>query len=103
HCDRVAASHPGKRRSTASLPGGRSMSAPLLEVHDLHAGYGQSRVLHGMSLHVAPGEFITLLGRNGMGKSTTIKCIMGLLRSHSGNLRLDGRDITHAASHQIAR
>lgn len=79
------------------------MSTPLLEVHDLHAGYGQSRVLHGMSLHVAPGEFITLLGRNGMGKSTTIKCIMGLLRSHSGSLQLDGRDITHAASHQIAR
>lgn len=80
------------------------MSAPaLLEVHDLHAGYGQSQVLHGMDLKVTAGEFVTLLGRNGMGKSTTIKCVMGLLRARSGNIRLDGKDITQAASHQIAR
>lgn len=80
------------------------MSAPaLLEVRDLHAGYGQSQVLHGMNLQIAAGEFVTLLGRNGMGKSTTIKCVMGLLRARSGNIRLDGKDITQAASHQIAR
>ena len=78
-------------------------ATPLLEVNDVHAGYGQSRVLHGMCLHIAPGEFVTLLGRNGMGKSTTIKCILGLLRAQSGVIRMDGRDITRSASHQIAR
>src|SRR5690606_38131256 len=80
------------------------MSAPaLLEVRELHAGYGQSQVLHGMNLDIAAGEFVTLLGRNGMGKSTTIKCLMGLTRARSGTIQLDGRDITQSASHQIAR
>ncbi|HLU00581.1 MAG TPA: ABC transporter ATP-binding protein [Burkholderiaceae bacterium] len=81
------------------------MSVPttLLEIRDLHAGYGQSHVLHGMKLRIEPGEFVTLLGRNGMGKSTTIKCLMGLMRPRSGSIVLDGRDITGAPSHQIAR
>ncbi|NLC35955.1 MAG: ABC transporter ATP-binding protein [Alcaligenaceae bacterium] len=80
-----------------------SSRQPLLEIKALHAGYGQSQVLHGLSLHIAPGEFITLLGRNGMGKSTTIKCLFGLLKAQSGSVLLDGRDITRSASHQIAR
>ncbi|HLU79001.1 MAG TPA: ABC transporter ATP-binding protein [Burkholderiaceae bacterium] len=80
-----------------------SARPPLLEIHDLHAGYGQSHVLHGMSLQAAQGEFITLLGRNGMGKSTTIKCLMGLMRPRAGTIRFDGRDITTSPSHQIAR
>lgn len=75
----------------------------MLTVRDLHAGYGSSRVLHGMSLHVGPGEFVTLLGRNGMGKSTTIKCVMGLVPCQGGSIQLDGREITRSASHQIAR
>ena len=79
------------------------MSAPLLEISELQAGYGQSRVLHGMSLQIRAGEFVTLLGRNGMGKSTTIKCTMGLLRAQAGAIRLDGRDITNSAGYQIAR
>lgn len=74
-----------------------------LEVEGLVAGYGHSRVLHGMSLRVGPGEFVTLLGRNGMGKTTTVKCIMGLVRAQAGTLRFGGRDITRAAPHQIAR
>lgn len=74
-----------------------------LEVEGLVAGYGHSRVLHGMSLRIEPGEFVTLLGRNGMGKTTTVKCIMGLVRAQGGTLRFDGRDITRAAPHQIAR
>src|SRR5690554_7033182 len=78
------------------------MSA-LLSLENIQAGYGHSHVLHGLSLHIAPGEFVTLLGRNGMGKSTTVKCILGLLRTQSGTLHFDGRDITRAASHQIAR
>ena len=80
-----------------------SATPPLLEVKALHAGYGQSQVLHGMSLHISSGEFITLLGRNGMGKSTTIKCLFGLLKAQSGSVLLEGRDITRSASHQIAR
>jgi len=75
----------------------------LLDMEAIHAGYGQSRVLHGMSLSIAPGEFVTLLGRNGMGKSTTVKCILGLLRTQSGALRFHGRDITRSPSHRIAR
>ncbi|HZH55578.1 ATP-binding cassette domain-containing protein [Yanghanlia caeni] len=75
----------------------------LLSLDNVYAGYGHSRVLHGMSLHVNAGEFVTLLGRNGMGKSTTVKCMVGLLRAQSGTLHLDGRDITRSASHQIAR
>ncbi|NYT24671.1 ABC transporter ATP-binding protein [Alcaligenaceae bacterium] len=77
--------------------------APLLSVEGIHAGYGPSQVLHGMSLRVGPGEFVTLLGRNGMGKSTTVKCILGLLPARAGVIRFDGRDITRSASHQIAR
>src|SRR5690606_22827262 len=61
------------------------------------------RVLHGMSLHIGAGEFVTLLGRNGMGKSTTVKCIVGLLRTQSGSRHFDGQDTTRHASHQIAR
>jgi len=75
----------------------------LLSVEAIQAGYGHSRVLHDMSLRIAPGEFVTLLGRNGMGKTTTVKCILGLLRTQAGTLRFDGRDITRSASHQIAR
>lgn len=78
-------------------------ATPMLKIADLHAGYGQSQVLHGMNLDIAAGEFVTLLGRNGMGKSTTIKCLMGLMRARSGTIQLDGRDITQSASHQIAR
>ncbi len=75
----------------------------LLSVRKIHAGYGRSQVLRGISLHVAAGEFVTLLGRNGMGKSTTVKCILGLLPAQAGSLHFGGRDITGSASHLIAR
>lgn len=75
----------------------------LLQVTALHAGYGSSHVLHGMDLKIAAGEFVTLLGRNGMGKSTTIKCLFGLLKPQSGTIQLDNHDITRSPSHQIAR
>src|SRR5690606_3833772 len=68
-----------------------------------HAGYGASRVLHGLSLEIGAGEFVTLLGRNGMGKSTTVKCIIGLLPTQSGTLHFAGRNMTLRPSHQIAR
>ncbi len=88
--------------SSGPVPGGMHPGGHL-EVNGLQAGYGHSRVLHGMTLHVGPGEFVTLLGRNGMGKSTTVKCIMGIVPAQGGTLRFNGRDITRCASHHIAR
>lgn len=76
------------------------MSA-LLEVEDLHAYYGKSHILHGVSLHVAAGEIIGLLGRNGVGRSTLCKALMGLAERR-GRVRLAGREIGHLAAHRIA-
>jgi branched-chain amino acid transport system ATP-binding protein len=75
----------------------------MLEVTALEAGYGASKVLHGMSLRVAAGEVVTLLGRNGMGKSTTVATIMGLLSVRGGDISFDGNDLSTLASHRIAR
>jgi branched-chain amino acid transport system ATP-binding protein len=66
----------------------------LLEVHDLNTFYGASQVLQGISLNVAEGELVALLGRNGMGKSTTLKTIMGLVKSKSGSVIFEGKEIT---------
>jgi branched-chain amino acid transport system ATP-binding protein len=74
-----------------------------LEVTDLQAGYGMSRVLFGVSLHVRRGEVVALLGRNGAGKSTTLKAIMGILPRTTGRVVLDGRDVSRLPSHLIAR
>lgn len=75
----------------------------MLEVADLHAYYGKSHVLQGVSLTVAAGEIVALLGRNGVGKSTTLKAIMGIVPARAGSSRLGGRDITRLPSHDIAR
>ena len=75
----------------------------LLEVTDLVGGYNRSRVLHGINLKVGEGEIITLLGRNGMGKSTTLKCVMGMLVPSGGQIRFDGELIQSRASFEIAR
>ena len=75
----------------------------MLEVVDLHAFYGKSHVLQGVSIRVEAGEIVTLLGRNGVGKSTTLKAIMGLLSARSGSLRLAGHDLAGLATHEIAR
>jgi branched-chain amino acid transport system ATP-binding protein len=66
----------------------------LLEVHELNTFYGASHVLQGISLNVAEGELVALLGRNGMGKSTTLKTIMGLVKSKSGSVIFEGKEIT---------
>ena len=79
------------------------MSAPLLEVSDLHAWYGQAQALHGVSLKVNEGECVALIGRNGAGKTTTLRSIMGVLRKKTGTIKLRGEDITRLGSHQIAR
>jgi branched-chain amino acid transport system ATP-binding protein len=75
----------------------------LLEVDRIDAFYGKSQVLRGLTFGVPRARVTALLGRNGMGKTTTLRAIMGLTRPRSGGVRLDGRDITGLASHQVAR
>jgi branched-chain amino acid transport system ATP-binding protein len=75
----------------------------VLRVEGLHAWYGESHVLHGVDLEVPDGEIVTLVGRNGMGKTTALRCIMGLHSAKRGRILMDGRDITHLAPQQIAR
>jgi branched-chain amino acid transport system ATP-binding protein len=76
---------------------------PLLAIKDLHAWYGESHVLHGVSLDVHAGELITLLGRNGAGKTTTMKSIMGIVGKRTGSVRFEGRELTSLPSNRIAR
>ena len=75
----------------------------LLEVHDVHAAYGSSRVLFGISLEVAQGECVCLLGRNGMGKTTTMRAIMGLTPPSAGRVLWNGEDIAGWPPFRIAR
>jgi len=79
------------------------MSQHLLHITHLHAGYGRAQVLFGVNLSVNAGEAVTLLGRNGMGRSTTIKCLFGLLPVTQGELVFQGQRIDNAPSFQIAR
>jgi len=75
----------------------------MLEVEQLEAGYGQSQALFGMSLHVEAGEVVTLMGRNGMGKSTTVHAIIGLVPAWSGAIRFNGQNIHGLPPYRIAR
>ena len=74
----------------------------LLEAVDLHTFYGRSHVLHGVSFSVAAGETVTLMGRNGMGKTTTIRSVLGLTPPRSGEVRVRGKAVTGWAAHRIA-
>ena len=76
---------------------------PLLQIFDLETYYGDAQALFGASLTVAEGEFVTLLGRNGMGKTTTVRSTMGIMPPRQGRIVFAGQDITHLPSHQIAR
>ena len=78
-------------------------NAPLLQVQDLEARYGDAQALFGTQLTIAKGEFVTLLGRNGMGKTTTVRSVMGILPPHKGRITFDGHDITRLPSHKIAQ
>lgn len=78
-------------------------TAPLLKVSDLQGWYGESHVLHGMEFDVAAGEVVTLLGRNGAGKSTTLKAIMGMLSRRKGSVIFEGRETIEMLSRSIAR
>ena len=75
----------------------------LLEVQDLNTHYGPSHVLQGMSLNIAEGELVALLGRNGMGKSTTLKSIMGMVKPTSGSIKFEGQEIAGLQPYQVAR
>jgi len=79
------------------------MPEPLLTVDGLEAWYGESHVLHGMTFHVESGEVVTLLGRNGVGKSTTMRSLMGLLPKRKGSVTFEGVQTIGLASNRIAR
>jgi len=79
------------------------MAAPFLEVKDLHGWYGESHVLHGVNFHVNEGEVVTLLGRNGAGRTSTMRAIMGLIGSRKGSIRIHGVETIGMATHRIAR
>lgn len=79
------------------------MKDTLLSVRHLQAAYGRARVLFDVSFDVRPGEVVTLLGRNGMGRSTTVKCLFGMLRAAAGDILIEDRAVSGAPSHCIAR
>jgi branched-chain amino acid transport system ATP-binding protein len=76
---------------------------PLITVENLHTFYGKSHILHGVSLVVGKGEVVGLLGRNGVGKSTTLKTIMGLVYPHQGKVMLESQPITNLPAHKLAK
>ena len=79
------------------------MSKRFLEVKGLHAWYGESHVLHGVDFHVDEGEVVTLLGRNGAGRTSTLRAIMGLTGSRKGSVKLHGTEAIELPTHRIAR
>src|SRR5436853_7808513 len=109
----VALSRPARRRRSGPTPRcGKPISVSrssvmadrsLLEVSNIETCYGLSQVLFEMSLAVAPGEMVTLMGRNGMGKTTTVRSIMGLTPAMKGSIRFDGREIRELAAYRVAK
>ncbi len=78
-------------------------ATPMLAVKDLEAWYGESHILHGVTFDVRAGEVVTLLGRNGVGKTTTLKAIMGIVEQRKGSVRFEGRELIRQPSNAIAR
>jgi len=79
------------------------MSADVLQVSGLHAYYGESHVLHGVDCHVGRGEVVTLLGRNGAGRTTTLRALLGLVGSRTGSVLINGQETIGLPPHRIAR
>ncbi|MCO4865287.1 ABC transporter ATP-binding protein [Cupriavidus sp. WGlv3] len=77
-------------------------NTPALEIKGLHAWYGESHILHGVDLTVNPGEVVTLLGRNGAGRTTTLRAIMGLTGARKGSIRVNGHETIGLSTHKIA-
>src|SRR5712672_1558371 len=84
------------------MPDAAVTAQPLLGVEELHAWYGESHILHGMSFAVAEGEVVTLLGRNGAGKTTTLRAIMGIVGQRRGSIAYDGDELIGRPSNRIA-
>ncbi len=80
-----------------------AMAATMLQVRDLHTWYGESHILHGMNFEVARGELVTLLGRNGAGRTTALRAIVGLTDRRTGSIALNGTEVISMAPHRIAR
>src|ERR1700752_581394 len=87
----------------AARGGGRMAEEPLLELADIETSYGQSRVLFGITLRIATGEMVSLMGRNGMGKTTTVRSIMGLTPAAAGSIRFSGSPIQALPAYRIAK
>jgi branched-chain amino acid transport system ATP-binding protein len=85
------------------MSGAATSNSSLVLIEDLHTFYGKSHILHGVSLKVGPGEVVGLLGRNGVGKSTTLKTVMGLVQPSEGKVLLEGNPITGMPAHKLAR
>src|ERR1043166_7400039 len=79
------------------------MPEPLLQLSNVETEYGRSQVLFGVSFAIASGEMVTLMGRNGMGKTTTVRSIMGLTPARAGAIRLDGADIRALPAYRIGQ
>ncbi len=79
------------------------LATAMLAVRDLHAYYGESHILHGMTFDVRPGEVVTLLGRNGAGKTTTMRTIMGIVKKRMGSIAFEGQELINLRSDLIAR
>ncbi len=85
------------------MSAGLTPAETLVSVDNIHTYYGKSHILHGVTLHVGAGEVVGLLGRNGVGKSTTLKTIMGLARASQGEVLLAGHSVTGLPAHKLAR
>jgi branched-chain amino acid transport system ATP-binding protein len=79
------------------------MGTPALEIKNLNAWYGESHVLHGINLSVNKGEVVCLLGRNGAGRTTTLRAILGLVSSRTGSIKVNGLDVLGMPTHEVAR
>ncbi len=102
----MAHAHTGITNHPSASLGAAPEAAPadlLLEARDLHAWYGSSHILHGVSLQINRGETVGLLGRNGMGKSTLIRSLLGHVGQREGHITIAGQDLSRAKPHQVAR
>ena len=78
-------------------------NTPAIRLKDVHSWYGESHIMHGVSIDVMPGEVVTLLGRNGAGRTTTLRAIRGLVGKRTGSIQINGVETVRMAPHQIAR
>ena len=78
-------------------------NTPAIRLKDVHSWYGESHIMHGVSIDVMPGEVVTLLGRNGAGRTTTLRASMGLSGKRTGSIQINGVETVRMAPHQIAR